>query len=109
MQSGWKRATDLPSTAGWKPASPLCVSVCEYTYPLRLPGIMGMRRARQKTILRLSAADLGLAPGQCGLKGSLTKVIAMDNQFPGLRKGPRETDPAKGVAHILSMLKEVQP
>lgn len=91
-----------------KAAPPLCISVCEYTYPLRLPGIMGMRRARQKTVTHLCAADLELAPSQCGLKGSLTKVIAMDNKFPGLRKGPKETDPAKGTAHLLSILKEVQ-
>lgn len=89
-------------------APPLCMTVCEYTYPLRLPGILGMRRARQKTVLHLSATDLGLSSDQCGLKGSLTKVIAMDNKFPGLRKGPKETDAAQGAAHLLSILKEVQ-
>lgn len=91
-----------------KVPAPLCVSVCEYTYPLRLPGIMGMRRARQKSIAHLGAAELGLSPAECGLKGSVTKVIAMDSKFPGLRKGPRETDATKGVGHILSLLKEVR-
>ena len=71
---------------------PAVVSVCEYTYTLRLPGIMSMRRAKTKTVKKLSAADIGLNPDQCGLKGSATKVVAMDAKFPGLRKGPKETD-----------------
>lgn len=85
-----------------------CVSVCEYTYPLRLPGIMGMRRARQKQVQLLTAADLSLAPDDCGLKGSLTKVIAMENKFPGLRKGPKETDISQGVFAVLSAIREVR-
>lgn len=88
---------------------PLCVSLCEYTYPLRLPGIMGMRKARQKTVECLTSQDLSLSPDDCGLKGSLTKVIAMDTKFPGLRKGPKETDISQCAAHILSVLREVVP
>ncbi len=75
-----------------KTTLPAVVSICEYTYTLRLPGILGMRRAKTKTVERLSAADIGLTPEQCGLKGSATKVVAMDARFPGLRKGPKETD-----------------
>ena len=69
---------------------PAVVSICEYTYTLRLPGILSMRRAKSKTVEKLSAEDLGLSPEQCGLKGSATKVVAMDAKFPGLRKGPKE-------------------
>jgi electron transfer flavoprotein beta subunit len=86
---------------------PLCVSICEYSYNLRLPGIMGMRKARNKTVQILSAELLSLSPDACGLKGSLTKVVAMDSKFPGLRKGPRETHPQAGVSTLLSILKEV--
>ena len=89
-------------------STPVCISLCEYTYTLRLPGIMSMRRAREKSVLRLCAQDIALSPDQCGLKGSSTKVIAMDNKFPGLRKGPMETDIANGVCAILSAVKEVQ-
>lgn len=85
---------------------PVCVSVCEYTYTLRLPGIMGMRRAKSKAIWKLNAEALGLHPSQCGLKGSLTKVVAMDCKFPGLRKGPKESDPNTGVKSLLFVLKE---
>lgn len=69
---------------------PAVVSICEYTYTLRLPGILAMRRAREKSVEKLTAADLGLSPEQCGLSGSATKVVAMDAKFPGLRKGPKE-------------------
>jgi electron transfer flavoprotein beta subunit len=86
---------------------PVCISICEYSYSLRLPGIMGMRKARSKAVQILGADSLSLSPATCGLKGSLTKVIAMDNKFPGLRKGPKETDLQTGVTTLLSFLKEV--
>ncbi|MBR4864169.1 MAG: electron transfer flavoprotein subunit beta/FixA family protein [Oscillospiraceae bacterium] len=86
---------------------PVCVSMCEYTYTLRLPGIMGMRRAKSKTVELLDSAALGLSPQSCGLKGSLTKVISMDSKFPGLRNGPKETDLNAGTDALLAMLQEV--
>jgi len=88
---------------------PLVISVCEYSYHLRLPGILSMRRARNKQVEIYSAADLGLNMFQCGLKGSLTKVTAMEARFPGLRKGPKETDIAAGVANVLNIIQEVRP
>ena len=86
---------------------PLCVSICEYSYNLRLPGIMGMRKARNKTVQILNTESLSLSPDSCGLKGSLTKVIAMDSKFPGLRKGPKATDLQEGISTLLSILREV--
>ena len=86
---------------------PVCVSVCEYTYTLRLPGIMGMRRAKSKSVEILDRSVLGLSLQDCGLKGSLTKVISMDSKFPGLRKGPKETDLQKGTNTLIAMLQEV--
>lgn len=83
---------------------PAVVSVCEYTYSLRLPGILGMRRAKGKEVETLSLADLGLDPEQCGLVGSLTRVIGMDTRFPGLRKGPRERELSVAVSHLREML-----
>lgn len=89
--------------------APLVVSVCEYSYNLRLAGIMSLRKARNKQVELYTAADLGLNAAQCGLKGSLTKVTAMEAKFPGLRKGPKETDISVGVANALNILREVQP
>lgn len=88
---------------------PLVVSLCEYTYHLRLPGILSMRRAKSKTVEVLTADDLGLNTGECGLKGSLTKVITMGAKYPGLRKGPKETDLMKAAEQIQAMLREARP
>lgn len=89
-------------------AVPLVVSVCEYSYNLRLAGIMSLRKARNKVVEQFSAADLGLTAAQCGLKGSVTKVIAMEAKFPGLRKGPREASVSAGVAQMSRIIREVQ-
>lgn len=88
-------------TARLKADLPLVVSFCEYTKPLRLPGILGMRRAKDKSVQILTARDIGLAPEDRGLSGSKTKVTAMCAKFPGLRKGPRETDPAVFVKTLI--------
>lgn len=88
---------------------PLAVSFAAYSYPLRLAGILGMRRARKTPVEILTAADLGLSPETCGLKGSLTKVTAMQARFPGLRRGPKETDPEAGVRELTRILREARP
>ena len=73
-------------TAKLEACLPCLVSVCEYTHPLRLPSIMGKRRAKDKTVEVLTAADIGQEPDNCGLRGSQTKVIQVDVKAPGLRK-----------------------
>jgi len=86
---------------------PGVVSICEYAYPLRLPGILALRRARQKQVDILTAADIHLCPEECGVKGSLTKVIYADTRFPGRRKGPKETNITAGVNKLLQLCREV--
>ena len=88
---------------------PLVVSFAAYSYPLRLAGILGLRRARKTPVEILTAADLGLSPEDCGLKGSLTKVTAMQARFPGLRRGPKETDPETGIRVLSRILREARP
>lgn len=88
---------------------PLVVSLCEYAYRLRLPGILSLRRAKNKTVKILAAEDLDLKPEDCGMQGSLTKVMAMEQTFPGLRQGPKAADAASGVVKMLAMIREVQP
>ena len=87
---------------------PLAVSFAAYSYPLRLAGILGMRRARNTPVEILTAADLGLTPEECGLSGSLTKVTAMQARFPGLRRGPKETDPEAGTRELSRILGEAR-
>ena len=67
-------------------ATPCVLSLCEYVYTLRLPSIMGRRRAKDKQVEVLTAADVGLDIEECGLSGSKTKVIHVDTKAPGLRK-----------------------
>lgn len=86
---------------------PAVVSLRAYSYTLRLPGIMGMRRAKQKQITVWTVQDLGLDRTECGLQGSLTAVVRSQNQFPGLRNGEKQTDPAIGAGQLLSTCKEV--
>lgn len=88
-------------------SSPAVVSVCEYAYTLRMPSIMAMRKARQKQVQQLTAADLGLSPEECGLKGSLTRVVHADKKFPGLRNGKKERDLSEGVRTLLEICREV--
>ncbi len=88
-------------------SAPAVVSVCEYAYALRLPSISAMRRAREKQVRQLTAAELGLSPEVCGLKGSLTKVVHTDKKFPGLRSCKREADIAAGVCQLLELCREV--
>lgn len=86
---------------------PALISVSEYSYHLRLPGIMGMRKAKAKTVVTVDASGLSIDRTACGIPGSLTKVITMDAKFPGLRKGPKETSLDSGVSSILAMIAEV--
>ncbi len=67
-------------------AAPCLLSLCEYVYTLRLPSIMGRRRAKDKQVEVLTATDVGLTAGECGLQGSKTKVVHVDTKAPGLRK-----------------------
>lgn len=87
---------------------PCVVSVQPYAYTLRLPGIMAMRKAREKTVLMLNTQDLDLSPETCGQSGSLTKVVKIHPMRHGHRNGPKEADLAVGTARILTLLKEVK-
>lgn len=87
---------------------PAVVSLRAYSYVLRLPGIMAMRRAKQKQVELLTADDLGLDCKVCGLQGSLTKVVRTKNQLPGLRNGQKETDVSVAAQTLLQMCKEVE-
>lgn len=89
-------------------SGPLVASLCEYSCPLRLPSIAAMRRARSQPVRLIDAAELGLAPGECGLAGSPTRVVRMESRFAARRRGPRETDLAKAAAELWRMLHAAQ-
>lgn len=68
-----------------QPSMPCVISFCEYVYPLRLPSIMGRRRAKNMQAMILSAADVGISRDDCGLSGSRTQVVHVDTKAPGRR------------------------
>lgn len=84
---------------------PVVISLCEYAYPLRLPGIKGRRAADSKQIEVLSAEEIGLSGEECGLSGSRTRVIKAVRMETGLRKGPKENNIAVGVEKMISMIR----
>lgn len=87
---------------------PAVVSICEYACSLRLPGILSLRKAKEKQIERLSAETLGIGNEQCGLRGSLTEVVKLSAQAPGLRRGKKETDLSAARAKLETFLREVR-
>lgn len=52
----------------------LCTVVKEINTP-RIPSLKGKMRAKQITVLRFTAQDLGADPQRLGLKGSTTQVV----------------------------------
>lgn len=95
-------------TASLKATLPAIVSMCEYSYPLRLPSIRARRQAVGKIVDVLSLEDLGLSEKLCGQKGSKTKVLKTARMETGLRNGPKETDICEGVEKLISIIKENQ-
>lgn len=94
-------------TAKLEVSFPAVISFCEYSYALRLPGIQGKRAAAKKKVICLSAEELGLGETQCGLRGSLTKVLEARDLETGLRKGHLERDIETGVERMVSMIREM--
>ena len=86
---------------------PGVVSVCEYSLPLRLPGLLSRRRAKDIPVETLDARQLGLDPDRCGLAGSPTRVCAMSASFPGLRSCTRLSDPRSAAQQLVACVKEV--
>lgn len=69
----------------WRMALPALITFCEWSYPLRLPSLTGLRRAGQAEIRRFSPADLRFSPEECGLRGSPTRVIHVSARPTGAR------------------------
>lgn len=78
------------------------VSLCPYTYPLRLPSILALRRIREKTVRILTAADLPTLP-------SPTRVLRAERRLPGKRNGPKIDDLQTGLEFLREMVREAKP
>lgn len=69
----------------WKTPLPAAVTLCEWSYRLRLPSLVGLKRASKTEISILKPADIGLSVADCGLKASPTRVIHVDARPVGVR------------------------
>ena len=79
----WQLAEDGTNT--WSCGYPALVTFCEWTYPLRLPTLAGLRRAQKAEVSILTPEALGLAPEACGLRASPTRVKRVEARASGIR------------------------
>ncbi len=85
----------------WQTSLPAVVTFCEWSYRLRLPTLLGLKKAAKADIQLFSPVDIGLTAAQCGLKASPTRVIHVDSRPVCVR-------PCKKIstAEVLSALTE---
>ena len=76
--------------------------LCEWSYPLRLPALLGLKTARSAEIPHLRPEDIGLVPDLCGLKGSPTRVVSIRAHSAGAR--PTQWITAKEAAQIIMQM-----
>ena len=85
---------------------PVIVSLCEYSYSLRLPSIRMRRQAAGKEVEIYGLDDLDFPEELCGQRGSKTKVLKTVTMETGLRSCTKENDLNIGVNKLISMIKE---
>lgn len=85
-ENGWTvRQLTERGTVLWETDAPLLATLCEWSYRLRLPTVMGLRKAGKAEIRRMTAEDLGLSAEACGLKASPTRVVKVSARPVGVR------------------------
>ena len=67
----------------WRARVPCVLTLCEWSCRLRLPTIMGLRRARNAQILKLTSETIGNTEN--GFKASPTRVIHVRARPTGMR------------------------
>ncbi len=73
-------------TVHWQTHLPAALTLCEWSYALRLPTMRGLRAAREASIRIMKPADIGITdPSQIGLKGSPTRVTHISVRPSGVR------------------------
>ena len=69
----------------WSCGYPALLTFCEWSYHLRLPTLVGLKKARAAEVLTLTPDDLGLSAEECGLKASPTRVVRVSAEQTGAR------------------------
>ncbi len=89
----------------WAAKLPAALTMCEWSYALRLPTMRGLRLAKQAPIRVMKPSDIGITdPSQIGLKGSPTRVTHISVRPSGVR-------PTKWITaeEAMAIAKEVRP
>ena len=92
-------------TVHWETHLPAALTLCEWSYALRLPTMRGLRAAKQAKIRVMNPSDIGITdPTQIGLKGSPTRVTHISVRPSGVR-------PTKWITaeEAMTIAKEVRP
>lgn len=87
--------------------TPALISLCEYSYALRFTSIMGLRNAKKASIMTLTRKELGIDSGDCGLKGSPTRVRRVKKQISGLRNVKIIEDIDEGINKINDLIQKI--
>lgn len=67
----------------WQTPLPVLLTLCEWSHRLRLPTLMGLKKARSAKVQLFKPADLGIT--FCGLKASPTRVTKVSSSPVGVR------------------------
>lgn len=70
----------------WQCSLPALITLCEWSYRLRLPSLAGLKHARYAEIPRMTLSDLAMERGKTGLKGSPTRVVQVNVRNIGIRE-----------------------
>lgn len=85
---------------------PAVISICEYSYPIRLASIIGIKRAKLAEVTLINREMLGLEKNACGLKGSPTQVKSVTSQQIGVRNVILIKDVREGVEQLNKLIHE---
>lgn len=88
-------------TVAWRAAMPAVITLCEWSYRLRLPTVAGLRHARTAQVSIMKPADIGMDASKCGLVASPTRVVRVHAQPVGVRPCQKLL-----VADVLSQLEK---
>lgn len=82
------------------------LTVCRGVAMIREPGILDIRQAAKRSVIRYSADQIGLEPDSAGLKGSPTRVVRTRQIDHRSRDAWKTANPAEGASMIRRLLRK---
>lgn len=69
----------------WETDAPALITMCEWSYRLRLPALKGLRRARTIEIPHIHPKDIEIPRDMCGIHASPTSVVRVQTNVINVR------------------------